>query len=98
MRKRDISIVVRLVADVLYAYGFFLLVPFVTALLTRETTQVIAFGADTRVFEMELGDEQEGGLVLQGFGTEVDRAVLAISALAPATTEVASYEYSVYVE
>jgi immune inhibitor A len=60
--------------------------------------QVIAFGRDTRILEMELGDKQEGRLVLEGFGTDVDRAVLVVSALAPATTEVASYEYSVYLE
>lgn len=60
--------------------------------------QVIAFGSETRILEMELRDEQEGRLVVQGFGTDVDRAVLIISALAPATTEVAGYEYSVYLE
>ena len=60
--------------------------------------QVITFGSETRVLEMELGDRQEGRLVIQGFGTDVDRAALIISALAPATTEVAGYEYSVYLE
>ena len=60
--------------------------------------QVIAFGADTTVLKMELGDEQAGGLVLEDFGTDTERAVLVISALAPATTETASYEYSVYID
>jgi len=59
--------------------------------------QVIEFGPETVVREMQLSHTQEGTLVIEGHGDEVDRAVLVISALAPSTTEIASYEYSVYV-
>ncbi len=59
--------------------------------------QVIEIGARTTVEEMELGETEEGRLVIEDFGDEVDRAVLVIAALAPSTTEIASYEYSVYV-
>jgi hypothetical protein len=59
---------------------------------------VISFGGETTVGEMELGEGQEGRMVIADFGTEVDRAVLVVSAVAPATTEVASYTYSVYIE
>jgi immune inhibitor A len=58
--------------------------------------QVIEFGATTTVRGMELNGSAEGRLVIEGFGDEVDGAVLVIAALAPATTEIASYEYSVY--
>jgi hypothetical protein len=60
--------------------------------------QVISFGKEATIEEMELGDTQEGRMAIAGFGTEVDRAVLVVSAVAPATTEVASYTYSVYIE
>lgn len=60
--------------------------------------QVISFGKETTVGEMELGEGQEGRMVIADFGSEVDRAVLVVSAVAPATTEVASYTYSVYIE
>jgi hypothetical protein len=58
--------------------------------------QVIEFGASTTVEKMELAEAQEGRLVIGGLGDEVRRAVLVVSALAPSTTEIASYEYSVY--
>jgi len=57
--------------------------------------QAIAFGSDTEVLEMELGETEQGRLVIEDFGSTVDRVVLVISALAPSTTEMASYEYSV---
>ena len=60
--------------------------------------QVISFGKETTVGEMELAEGQEGRMVIADFGTEVDRAVLVVSAVAPATTEVAGYTYSVYIE
>ncbi len=58
--------------------------------------QVIEFGPETVVREMELSDTQEGRLVIEGLGHEVKGAVLIISALAPSTTEMAGYEYAVY--
>jgi len=60
--------------------------------------QVISFGEETTVEEMELAEGQEGRMVIADFGTEADRAVLVVSAVAPATTEVAGYTYSVYIE
>jgi hypothetical protein len=47
---------------------------------------------------MDLGETEEGRLGIEGFGTEIDRAVLVVSALAPDTTEVASYQYSVHLD
>ncbi len=58
--------------------------------------QMIEFGATTTVEEMNLGETQEGRLVIENFGDDVPRAVLVIAAVAPSTTEIASYEYSVY--
>jgi len=64
----------------------------------RWIVQVITFGADTEIRQMDLGETGAGRLELEDFGTEIDRAVLAVSAFAPATTEVASYQYSVNLE
>jgi hypothetical protein len=47
-----------------------------------------------RVLQMPLDAEQRGVLALRGLGEE-DEVVLVVSAMAPATTEVAAYEYSV---
>lgn len=58
--------------------------------------QVLELGARTTVVEMDLDDTQEGQFVIEGFGDHVDGAVLVISALAPSTTEIASYQYSVH--
>jgi immune inhibitor A len=58
--------------------------------------QVIEYGTETTVEEMELGETQVGRVVIEGFGDDVHSAVLVIGALAPATTEIASYQYSVY--
>ena len=50
MKKRDILIVGALVADVLYAYGFFLLVPTLIALFAAEYAQAITFAAGAMLF------------------------------------------------
>jgi len=60
----------------------------------RFVVQAISLGATTRVETMALDDTNQGQITLSGLGTEVDRAVLAISALAPYTTEPATYTYS----
>jgi trk system potassium uptake protein TrkH len=44
MRKRDLAIVGRLIADFMYAYGFVLLVPSVIALFAGEHAQALTFG------------------------------------------------------
>jgi immune inhibitor A len=64
----------------------------------RWIVQVITFGSDIEVRQMDLGDAGAGRLGIEGFGTEINRAVLVVSALAPDTTEVASYQYSVHLE
>jgi trk system potassium uptake protein TrkH len=43
MKRRDLSIVVGLVADILYAYGFFLVVPALIALFVAEHAQAVTF-------------------------------------------------------
>jgi trk system potassium uptake protein TrkH len=50
MKKRDILIVGALVADVLYAYGFFLLIPTLIALFAAEYAQAIAFAVGAILF------------------------------------------------
>jgi len=45
------------------------------------------------VHEIELDEEGKGEYLIKG--DEVDQVVLVVSALAPTTTEVATYEYEV---
>ncbi len=63
----------------------------------RYLVQLIELGAETRVRRIELDEAQRGQLVIEGFGDEVERAVLVVSALAPKTTELAGYQYSITV-
>jgi len=57
--------------------------------------QLITLGRELNVIEMSLDQEQRGVLELRGLGTDIDSAVLVISATAPVTTERAEYQYSV---
>ncbi len=61
----------------------------------RFLVQLIELDSEPRVRRMELDERQEGRLVVRGLGEEVERAVLVVSGLAPVTTELASYEYSI---
>jgi len=61
----------------------------------RYLVQLIEWGAETRVRRMDLDEAQRGQWVIEGFGDEVERAVLVVSALAPKTTEGAGYQYSI---
>ena len=61
----------------------------------RFLVQLVVLGPDVRVRRMELDEAQAGRLVVEGLGKGVERAVLVVSALAPVTTELASYEYSI---
>jgi len=63
----------------------------------RYLVQLIELGAETRVRRIELDAAQKGQWVIEGFGSEVERAVLVVSALAPKTTELAGYRYSITV-
>jgi hypothetical protein len=58
--------------------------------------QVMTWGADEvpAVARLELDASQRGTFRIEGFGQQVRRAVLAVSALAPATTEPAPYWYA----
>lgn len=61
----------------------------------RFLVQLIVLGPDVMVRRMELDEAQAGLLVVENLGGEVEKAVLVVSGLAPVTTELASYEYSV---
>jgi hypothetical protein len=57
--------------------------------------QVIEFGPETAVKRVALDERQRGEYVIEGFGRGVNRAVLVISALAPATSEAGIYRYDI---
>jgi immune inhibitor A len=57
--------------------------------------QLITMGKETRVGQMVLDDLSHGTMIVVGLGQGIDRAVLVISALAPVTTERASYRYQI---
>lgn len=61
----------------------------------RYRVQVITLGKQAQVLTLELDSTQTGSLTLRGLGSDFDSAVLVISALAPSTTEVASYTYQI---
>jgi len=61
----------------------------------RFLVQLIEMGDRTRVRRMKLDDAKRGELTLNSLGTQVERAILVISALAPLTTEEAQYEYAI---
>jgi len=63
----------------------------------RYLVQVILLGQETQVLRLDLDAAQHGTLTLRGLGRDFDSAVLVISALAPSTTEVASYTYRITV-
>ena len=64
-------------------------------LLQRFLVQLVELGPNVRVRAMELDEAQTGRLVVENLGGEVEKAVLVVSGLAPVTTELASYQYSV---
>lgn len=61
----------------------------------RFIVQLIKFRERTSIERMSLDGNQQGRSVIEGFGDEVQRAVLVITALAPVTTELAHYRYSI---
>jgi immune inhibitor A len=63
----------------------------------RWLVQLILFGPETTVQRLKLDQDQAGEWVIPLSGG-ADRAVVAISGLAPVTTEVASYSYEVAVQ
>ncbi len=62
----------------------------------RFLVQLIEFGPEVAsVRKMEVDEMGKGQMIIEGLGDEVERAVLVVSALAPATTELASCAYSI---
>jgi hypothetical protein len=57
--------------------------------------QLLTIGDEPRVERVALDRQMQGAVTVAGLGQEIDRAVLIISALAPATTEWATYSYEV---
>jgi hypothetical protein len=60
--------------------------------------QLITVGREIRVEPMLLDTQNRGTLSIVGLGRDIDQAVLVISALAPATTESATYSYQITTE
>lgn len=60
----------------------------------RWLVQMILFGAETTVQRLEVSEDQTGEWVIPLDGA-TDRAVIAVSGLAPVTTEVGSYSYQI---
>jgi immune inhibitor A len=63
----------------------------------RFVVQLVTLGDQPAVRQVLLDAKQAGSLTLGGFGRQTDWAVLVVAALAPVTTEGASYQYSVAV-
>jgi immune inhibitor A len=63
----------------------------------RWLVQLVLFGPETTVRRLELDQDRMGEWIIP-LGGDADRAVIAVSGLAPVTTEVASYSYEVVAE
>ena len=57
--------------------------------------QLITLGRQPRIERMTLDEQMHGTLTVAGLGTDADRAVLVVTAMAPSTTEPASYSYRI---
>jgi len=57
--------------------------------------QLITLGKQPSIERMVLDEQMHGTMSVAGLGTDANRAVLVVSALAPSTTEPASYSYRV---
>jgi hypothetical protein len=57
--------------------------------------QLITLGKGTQVRRMALDEQMRGTMTVAGLDSDIDRAVLVVSALAPSTTEPAAYSYQV---
>jgi hypothetical protein len=60
-----------------------------------DSTRANTPNGKTRVLRMSLDERQRGRLEVRGLGREIQEAVLVLSAMAPVTTEVAAYEYTI---
>ncbi|MDE3267867.1 MAG: immune inhibitor A [Chloroflexota bacterium] len=57
--------------------------------------QVIEFGDETTVRQMEVDQDGRGELVLRGFGGELEKAMVIVAPVAPKTSQPSSYTLSV---
>ncbi|MHB0857466.1 MAG: hypothetical protein ACYC5M_07820 [Anaerolineae bacterium] len=53
--------------------------------------QVVTLGTETRIERLPVAENGTGEWLIEGFGQEVERAILIVSAIAPSTTEPAHY-------
>jgi hypothetical protein len=60
----------------------------------RWLVQLVTFGPETTVQRLELSEDQTGAWTVP-LDRDTDRAIVAISALAPVTTEWGSYSYEI---
>jgi hypothetical protein len=61
----------------------------------RWAVQLIVLGKEVAIHPVRVDGDGQGQVSVRGMGAEVDAAVLVVSALAPATTEIAPYVYAV---
>jgi hypothetical protein len=67
-----------------------------TAYVPQEwVVQLITLGANPRVERVALDDLMRGSVEVNGLGRNLDRAVLVVSGLTPASTEWAGYSYQI---
>jgi immune inhibitor A len=57
--------------------------------------QLITLGEHARVEHIDLDSQMRGTATVAGLGNDADRAVLVVSAVAPTTTELATYSYQI---
>jgi len=60
----------------------------------RWLVQIVTLGAEPDVKRLELSDSQTGAWTIP-LSKDIDRAVIAVSGLAPVTTEMGSYSYEI---
>ena len=61
----------------------------------RYQVQVVTVGQETQVLALPVDEVGQGSLTVSGLGQDVDAAVLIVSAMAPVTTEVAEYAFTI---
>ena len=61
----------------------------------RFVVQVVGQGKATTVSRLQLDSQNRGNLTITGFGKDVTRAELIVTAQAPTTTEQAEYQFGI---
>jgi len=61
----------------------------------RYIVQVVEFGREPRVRRLPVDADGQGAWIIEGFGREVTRALVIVSAIAPVTTQTASYHLEI---